>query len=152
MRKETTPSIEPLFPDGTPVDVYDEDGKQVLSGFYFHVCVSHPCFAEDVRPECYKHAVFNVRMTDWHLPDRWVMSEITPPHTIAATEPEERTCRMVEVETGDVADYSDTDEVIFHCMSCHVDRGIFSYDEDGNVYSERPKYCPNCGAKVVSDE
>lgn len=65
-------------------------------------------------------------------------------------EPEpERTCRMVEVETGDVADYRDTDEVIFHCESCHVDRGIFSYDEDGNVYSERPKYCPNCGAKVV---
>lgn len=64
-------------------------------------------------------------------------------------EPEEQTCRMIEVETGEVADYSDTDEVIFHCTSCHAERGIFSYDEDGNVYSQRPEYCPNCRAKVV---
>ena len=62
----------------------------------------------------------------------------------------ERTCRMDEIETGELADYRDTDEVIFHCMSCHTDRGIFSYDEDGNVYSEPPKYCPNCGAKITS--
>lgn len=63
----------------------------------------------------------------------------------------ERTCRMVEVKTGEVADYRDTDEVIFHCESCHTERGIFSYDEDGNVYPARPEYCPNCGAKVVED-
>lgn len=60
----------------------------------------------------------------------------------------ERTCRIVEVETGELADYSDTDEVIFHCKSCHAERGIFSYDEDGNVFSQRPEYCPNCGARV----
>lgn len=66
-------------------------------------------------------------------------------------EPEpERTCRMDEIKTGELADYRDTDEVIFHCMSCHADRGIFSYDEDGNVYSEPPKYCPNCGAKITT--
>lgn len=61
----------------------------------------------------------------------------------------ERTCHMVEVETGELADYSDTDEVIFHCAACHAERGVFSYDEDGNVYSARPEYCPNCGTKVV---
>lgn len=59
------------------------------------------------------------------------------------------TCHMVEVKTGEVADYRDADEIIFHCKSCHTERGIFSYDEDGNVYSARPEYCPNCGAKVV---
>lgn len=71
-------------------------------------------------------------------------------HLADLIEPEpERTCRMLEVETGEVADYRDTDEVIFHCESCHAERGIFSYDEDGNVYSARPEYCPYCGAKVV---
>lgn len=60
-----------------------------------------------------------------------------------------RTCQMVEVETGELADYRDTDEVIFHCTSCHAERGVFSYDVDGNVYTERPEYCPKCGAKVV---
>lgn len=62
------------------------------------------------------------------------------------------TCRMVEVKTGEVADYRDVDEIIFHCESCHTERGIFSYDEDGNVYSARPEYCPNCGAKVINDD
>lgn len=71
-------------------------------------------------------------------------------HLADLIEPEpERTCRMVEVKTGEVADYRDTDEIIFHCKSCHTERGIFSYDEDGNVYSARPEYCPNCGAEVV---
>jgi len=60
-----------------------------------------------------------------------------------------RTCQMVEVATGEPADYRDTDEVIFHCTSCNAERGVFSYDVDGNVYTERPEYCPNCGAKVV---
>lgn len=60
-----------------------------------------------------------------------------------------RTCQMVEVETGEPADYRDTDEVIFHGTSCNAERGVFSYDVDGNVYTERPEYCPNCGAKVV---
>lgn len=56
---------------------------------------------------------------------------------------------MVEVKTGEVADYRDTDEIIFHRKSCHTERGIFSYDEDGNVYSARLEYCPNCGAEVI---
>ena len=73
-------------------------------------------------------------------------------HLADLIEPEERTCRMVEVKTGEVADYRDTDEIIFHCKSCHTERGIFSYDEDGNVYSARPEYCPNCGAKVINDD
>lgn len=126
-RKETTPSIEPLFPDGTPVNVYDEDGRQVLSGFYVHACISHPCFAGDVRPESYAHTVFNVRMTDWHLPDRWAMTAVTPPHTIEATEPAERTCHPVIEDETEV------------CSNC-------GEDIDGHGWS----YCPNCGAKVVA--
>ena len=76
--------------------------------------------------------------------------QLSRPEAVAAwNHRAERTCRMVEVETGELADYSDTDEVIFHCESCHAERGIFSYDEDGNVFSQRPEYCPACGARVV---
>lgn len=79
--------------------------------------------------------------------------QLSRPEAVAAwNRRAERTCRMVEVETGELADYSDTDEVIFHCAACHAERGVLSYDEDGNVYSARPEYCPNCGARVVADD
>lgn len=65
--------------------------------------------------------------------------QLSRPEAVAAwNRRAERTCRMVEVETGELADYSDTDEVIFHCAACHAERGVFSYDMDGNVYSTRP--------------
>ena len=109
-------------------------------------------------PEKGKAVAFNVLADQLGLefdPDFMSFSVCTPEsvmHLAELIEPEERTCRMIEVETGEVADYSDTDEVIFHCTSCHAERGIFSYDEDGNVYSQRPEYCPNCRAKVVGDD
>lgn len=115
--------------------------------------------AEDLRIMCehgcrYKEQFYDLLdetvMTDWDFHDFQSVAD----RLADLIEPEpapERTCHMDELNTGEPAVYEDTDEVIFHCMSCHAERGIFSYDEDGNVYSERPEYCPNCGAKVVDD-
>lgn len=71
---------------------------------------------------------------------------------LAEHEYHERTCHVTELKTGEPANYEDTDEVIFHCESCHAERGVFSYDDDGNVYSERPDYCPHCGAEVIDGD
>lgn len=60
-----------------------------------------------------------------------------------------RTCAMTNIPTGEKAVYADTDEVIWHCELCHAEMSIYAFGEDGNVWAEKPNYCPECGAKVV---
>lgn len=60
-----------------------------------------------------------------------------------------RECEMLEVQTGDKTDYWDAVEIIWHCQSCHEERAVYGFGEDGGVWAEKPKFCPNCGAKVV---
>lgn len=60
-----------------------------------------------------------------------------------------RECKMLEVQTGDKTDYWDAVEIIWHCQSCHEERAVYGFGEDGGVWAEKPKFCPNCGAKVV---
>lgn len=62
----------------------------------------------------------------------------------------ERTCSMSDIKTGEQAEY-DTEEVIYHCENCHDERAVYAFNEDGNVWADAPNYCPNCGAKVVSE-
>ena len=73
------------------------------------------------------------------------------------TEPEkdwntraERTCEIVRCETGEPAEY-DCDEVLWHCKSCHEEVAIYAYNENGDTWADKPTFCPNCGAKVVSE-
>lgn len=61
----------------------------------------------------------------------------------------ERTCEMLEMRTGEPADYADTEEVIWHCQYCHAEMAVYGFDEDGDVWPVKPKYCQNCGAKVT---
>lgn len=61
----------------------------------------------------------------------------------------ERTCEMLRMPTGEKAAYSDTDEVIWHCRFCHAESAAYAFDEDGAVWAAVPKFCPECGAKVV---
>lgn len=84
MRRETTPSIEPLFPEGTPCEVIDPDGKRMFDGFYFHFCKSVAFFANEDKPEDYAHVVLRREIVDWGLPEKFILAEVTPPHTIAA--------------------------------------------------------------------
>lgn len=67
---------------------------------------------------------------------------------LEAHEYRERTCEMIDLKTGDRADY-DCDEHVFHCEACHAERGVYAYNEDGDVWAEMSKYCPECRAKVV---
>ena len=60
----------------------------------------------------------------------------------------ERTCEMIDIKSGDRADY-DCDEHIYHCKKCHAERGVYAYNEDGDVWAEMPKHCPECGVRVV---
>ena len=60
-----------------------------------------------------------------------------------------RECEMLEVQTGDKTDYWDAEEIIWHCQSCHEERAVYAFGEDGGVWAEKPKFCPNCGAKVA---
>lgn len=60
-----------------------------------------------------------------------------------------RTCEMLEVQTGEKTDYWDAEEIIWHCQSCHEERAVYAFGEDGGVWAEKPKFCPNCGAKVA---
>ncbi len=62
----------------------------------------------------------------------------------------ERTCEIARVETGEPAEY-DCDEVFWHCASCHEEVAIYAYNENGDTWADKPAFCPNCGAKVVSE-
>lgn len=60
----------------------------------------------------------------------------------------ERTCEMSAIPSGEQAEY-DCYEVIWHCQSCHIECALYAFNEDGDVWAERPNYCPNCGARLV---
>ena len=59
------------------------------------------------------------------------------------------TCKVDVLNTGDCAGY-ECSEYIMHCNGCGHEFGHVLYSEDGDVWmSEPPRFCPNCGAKVV---
>lgn len=59
-----------------------------------------------------------------------------------------RMCKMACLATGERAQY-DCYEVIYHCASCNAERAVYAFGEDGDVWAEKPAYCPSCGARVV---
>lgn len=59
------------------------------------------------------------------------------------------TCKVDVLNTGDCAGY-ECSEYIMHCNGCGHEFGYVLYNEDGDVWmSEPPKYCPNCGRRIV---
>ena len=81
-RKEPA-STEPLA--GVPmVRVLDEDGREVLRGWYaFHekrqLC---PMGYDELRPDDVQHLVIHSGWADWNMPRDLKVSVITPPHRI----------------------------------------------------------------------
>ncbi|WP_277071552.1 hypothetical protein [Slackia exigua] len=120
--------------DETPVPmarVVDGDGRTVCTGWYARLRKSSYCFAEDEPEGNAMECVVVDEPTDWGLPNRHVVKEVSPPHRIEAVESattlygrfEER--RRIEGWT---------------CSACGaaVVRG-------GTLL---PSYCSNCGRKV----
>lgn len=61
-----------------------------------------------------------------------------------------RTCKMDVIATGENAFYEGY-ERIFHCRSCGAERAIYAFNEDGDAWSEMPKFCSECGSEVIDD-
>lgn len=67
---------------GVPkVRVLDENGKEVLRGWYIFHQNTNVCFAED-KPEYYDHFVVVDNFADLNMPKSLSIKRITPPHTI----------------------------------------------------------------------
>jgi rubrerythrin len=74
----------------------------------------------------------------------------TPEQAIAVTMGA-GTCEVEVIDTGNEAAYEHY-EHIMHCKHCNHEYGYVQYDEDGDTWmDEPPKFCPNCGTKVVSE-
>ncbi len=93
-----------------------------------------------------KHGASRVIANSEHPAGEWYVSEDLAAK--AWNDRYERECAMSDMETGFQADL-DCSEHVFHCWACNAERGVYAYDEDGNVWAEMPKRCPECGAKVV---
>jgi hypothetical protein len=77
-------------------------------------------------------------------------THLTPEQAIAVTMGA-GTCEVEVIDTGNEAAYEHY-EHIMHCNHCNHEYGYVQYDEDGGTWmDEPPKFCPNCGAKVVSE-
>lgn len=140
---QTKPSIEPLFPEGTPVVVYDPRGKREFEGFYVHYCKVVTCFDNDDKPENYAHVVMHRVTVDWGFPERWTLTEVTPPHTIREGEGSRGKCE-------DVGEFSQ-----FVCSECECEMNMIDGVDFTPVLrlhgaSAALRYCPMCGRKVVS--
>lgn len=60
------------------------------------------------------------------------------------------TCHMDAISTGEQADY-ECSEHIMHCSNCSAEFGYVLYSEDRGVsMDDKPRFCPHCGARVVS--
>lgn len=63
-------------------------------------------------------------------------------------EPKERTCDMELCDTGEWFMPECREEYLM-CSNCKFVGYYVQVSEDADYWCEKPKYCPNCGAKVV---
>ena len=67
--------------------VVDEDGNEVLRGWYMRHENRQPCVINDwLKPDDVDHIVLHDSMADWNMPRRIIPTKITPPHRIEVIE------------------------------------------------------------------
>ena len=65
------------------VKVLDENGKEVLRGYYVLHFNRTPCvFVDEHKADDVEHLVVCSKDYDWNLPTQLTIKKITPPHTI----------------------------------------------------------------------
>ena len=76
-----------LIPGVPMVRVLDEDGNEVLRGWYMRHENRQPCVINDwLKPDDVDHIVLHDSMADWNMPRRIIPTKITPPHRIEVIE------------------------------------------------------------------
>ena len=75
--------IDPI-PGVPEVRVLDEDGKEVMRGYYYRHVKRQvaPLGADLLRPEDVEHCVVHDGFADWNMPKPVKVVKITPPHRI----------------------------------------------------------------------
>ena len=75
--------IDPM-PGVPEVRVLDEDGKEVMRGYYCHHVNRQvaPLGVDRLRPEDVDHCVVYDGFADWNMPKPVKVDKITPPHRI----------------------------------------------------------------------
>lgn len=77
-----TNTINPL--PGIPrVRVLDEEGNQIMSGYYMHHinrCLSP--IGDSLKEKDVDHIVLSDSFADWNMPQSVRLVKVTPPHTI----------------------------------------------------------------------
>ncbi len=111
--------------------VVDEDGREVCRGWYARLRRSTYCVKGEEPEDNVMECVLMDELTDWGMPNRHVIKEVTPPHRIEAVESTARLCGRFEEKLRVEA---------WRCSACGatVMRG-------GSML---PNYCSNCGRKV----
>lgn len=133
--------------EGVPmVRVLDGEGKEVLRGWYvYHELRKARCRP---RPEDAAHLVAHcVAVSDFDAsaaPGQLRWFEVTPPHRIEVMG---RTCRAVPMDLAGSPPYRKGGWVL-NALSDGCSGCGYPFD---SMNRGMPNYCPNCGARVVSE-
>lgn len=74
--------VDPVV-DIPMVRVVDEEGKEVMRGWYYRRENRQPAvFGDELRPEDVDHIVMHDDFADWNMPRAMKATKITPPHRI----------------------------------------------------------------------
>jgi len=141
------------------IKVY-EDGIGNCLGL-LHVNLSHVTTVYKIRKNVNSEYTYHVRLDDgrdyatcescYDRITQWMADQEDARDLMHAVAVGAGTCEVEVIDTGNEAAYEHY-EYIMHCKHCNHEYGYVQYDEDGDTWmDEPPNFCPNCGAKALSE-